>query len=214
MKKKILFIILLVSTLVIIGIPLLLNISWISEGISWYFSGLRTPDYKMTYISLIGGIIGVWMTVGTTLLVQSIFDSREEEENEKVIRQIVHLFLLEEINKNHKAMTTCDSGRHKHIAKDKTVLQLVKDNEFTNISHFTGEFSLSNWVQYSKLVLDTDKEAFMIISKLYDCYEVISKFNIARYGNTTIFQKSGIYEYEKIYKRFEKRFGNLIVNED
>ncbi len=213
MKKKILFTVLIVSTLIIGGIPLLLNISWLSEKVSWYFAGLRTPDYKMTYISLIGGIIGVWMTVVTTLLIQCILDTRNEKEKEKIISQIVDLFLLEEIKKNHKAMTTCDSGMHKQVAKDESVLHLIKNKEFLYISYFNREFSISQWNEYSEKLLRTDVETYLIVSKLYDCYKVVKSFDVGRITQFDL-EKAGVYEYEKIYKKFEKRFKNLLVEEN
>lgn len=214
MKKKILVIALIVCTIIIIGVPLLLNIPCISNFISWYFKGLRTADYKMTYISLIGGIIGVWMTVGTTLLIQNIFDSNHEKEIEKIINNIVSTYLLEEIKKNHEALTTCNSEMHKQVARNKTILQMVKDKELVDINCFQKEFSLSNWKLYAKVFLDTDIETYMVLSKLYDCYDVIVKFNIANINKMSDLKKSGIYDYEKIYNKFKKRFGSLMTEDD
>ncbi len=212
-KKKVLIVIMAVFTLFLICIPLVLNIPYIADIASCYFKGLRTADYKIAYISLIGGIIGVWMTVGTTIIVQDIFDRNNNKEKEKIIRDIISLYLSDEILKNHNAMTTCDSAMHNHVAKESTVLQLVKEKNYTDVRHFYSEFFVDNWTKYAKIILDTDFEAYTVLSKLYECYSVIATFRRFNINTNSDFERSGILEYEKRYEKFCKKYGNLLASE-
>lgn len=214
LKKNILIGTLIIGTGIIIGIPLLLNIPWVAEKVSWYFSGLKTPDYKMTYISLLGGIIGVWLTVGTTLLIQMIFDSGSEKERKRMTDYMISEFFLDEIKQNHKALVTCDSPNHKYTAKDKSVLDLINCGIYGEIGDFSREFSMVNWSTHMSKLYELDKEAYMILAKLYECYKSVYEYKVASINKKAKFEKSGIMDYEKHYEKFEKRFSSLLETEN
>lgn len=209
-KTKILVGILFIFSLLIIVAPLLLNIPAVSCSISWYMHGLRTTDYKTAYISLIGGIVGVWMAVGTSVMIQEIFDTKENSEKKRIVENIICEYLLDEITKNHKSMTTCDSSMHKHVASHSTVLDLAKEKKYTDIRHFSNEFSTDNWNKYAKLILDADFDSYMIISKIYECYAVVAQFKNFTVDTSSTFEQSGIVNYEKRYDKFCKKYEKLI----
>lgn len=209
-KTKVLIAVMIIFSLLIFGIPLLLNIPIMSNIVSSYMYGLKTSDYKTAYLSLIGGIIGVWMAVGTSVIIQDIFDAKEITEKERIVENIVCEYLIDEILKNHKAMTTCDSQMHKHFASDSTVLELAKNKKYSDIKHFNGDFSVDNWNMYANLVLKTDFDSYMIISKIYECYEGVAKFKNFTIDTKSTFEQVGIVNYEKRYDKFYKKYEKLI----
>lgn len=214
MKKKMIVAMLLVFTLLLVFIPLILNIPCIADVTAWYFKGLRATEYKTAYVSLIGGIIGVWMAVGTAIIIQDLFDRNMDREREKIVEVTIASYLIEEIKKNHNAMTTCDSPMHKHYSQKSTVLELAKKKAYKDLRRFNGDFAIDNWNKYAQSILDTDFNAYVVLSKIYECYKVVALFGNYTANTSKDFEKSGIIEYEKRYDKFIKRYGSLLQKSD
>ena len=78
-----------------IGIPLLLKIPAIKGVFSWWLDFTDNPDYKITYIEVVFGIIGVFLSVLGALRTEGYFRKREEK---KAIEECVR-FIHAELNR-------------------------------------------------------------------------------------------------------------------
>ena len=210
MKRKALVVVLIIFTVFIALIPLILNIPCVAKIASWYFSGLRVSEYKIAYISLIGGFIGVWMAVGTSIIIQGLFEQNMNREKEKIIKKIILSYLAEEIEKNHSAMVTCNSQMHEHVSIGSTVLELAKNKEYKTLRKFNGDFTTDNWNKYATAIFDTDFNSYIVISKLYECYSVVALSGKYTINTSKEFEASGIVEYEKRYDKFLRKYGSLM----
>lgn len=62
--------------------PALMRISFIRDGISWYFEGLGNSNFKSSYMSSIGVAVGTIMTIIGTLFIQKMLDKNYKKQSE------------------------------------------------------------------------------------------------------------------------------------
>lgn len=62
--------------------PALMRISFIHDGISWYFDGLGNSNFKSSYMSSIGVAVGTIMTIIGTLTIQKMLDKNYKKQSE------------------------------------------------------------------------------------------------------------------------------------
>ena len=94
-KKKRITMYVLGTIAFIICIPLLLKIPVIKGTFSWWLDFTDNPDYKMTYIEVVFGVIGVFLSVLGALRTEEYFRKREEK---KTIEESVR-FIHAELNR-------------------------------------------------------------------------------------------------------------------
>lgn len=76
-KIKVLFLIsILLAFLFFVG-PILLRFTWVRNIVSLYFDGLIENEYKSSYMSAIGGMVGTALTITGTLFLQCILDKKD-----------------------------------------------------------------------------------------------------------------------------------------
>lgn len=74
---------LVIPVVFFIGIPIILNIPCISSLLSWLLKSLQTTDYKVSYIELVGAILGTYLAILGAIWVQ------KREKNEEVKEGII-----------------------------------------------------------------------------------------------------------------------------
>lgn len=75
---------LVIPVVFFIGIPIILNITCVKNLLSWFLKSLQTTDYKVSYIELVGAILGTYLAILGAIWVQK--REKNEEEKERIIK--------------------------------------------------------------------------------------------------------------------------------
>ena len=99
MKKKLLFTISLIMAVCFLFSPMFLKIEFVSGVVRNCLEGLEYQEYKSSFIGGVGGMIGTFLAITSTLLVESIItkDNHQEltETNAFILYYDVKLFYSE-----------------------------------------------------------------------------------------------------------------------
>ena len=80
MKKKLLFTISLIMAVCFLFSPMFLKIEFVSGVVRNCLEGLEYQEYKSSFIGGVGGMIGTFLAITSTLLVESIITKDNHQE--------------------------------------------------------------------------------------------------------------------------------------
>lgn len=148
-------------------IPVLLRFVFIEEFIGYYLISFPNLDYKVSYIALLGGLLGTIISITGALAVQNIFSKKELEkekkQKEKQGLRLVHRLITTELFSNVNVILEI-FGKSESITLSASEVMQIKER-----------ISLERFYKFYEKIFEFHTELALDLMDIYSLFEKISQ---------------------------------------